>query len=830
MLKSKEINTMRLYFPDRMMESLGNPLFYPLTIVEAPMGYGKTTLIMEYLKRNQIRTHMLRVYNKSTDIFWRAFAAQVANVDEDCAKCVLSLGLPNDAITMYEILSRFSGIQLQSETVILIDDYHLLENSDLNTFFECLSESMPSHLHIILTARFTNFKRSEELALKACMKHITKETFEWNCDEISKYFSRCGISLKQEQGEYLYSTTEGWISAIKLLMLEYASKNHFSTVGSIFNLIETAVYLPLEKEKKEFLLSMCLFDSFTLPQAKYMCPDSSAVIILSDLIKNNIFVTYERSSKTYTVHRIFLDFLREELDKQTGRKIALYKNAADWFMTSEDYQKARDYYFLCEDFDGLLTALEKDTSIDYSASDKDILKRYIEVCPDNVKEHHHLAMLKIALPMFIHNEIILFNKICSELENSINKDTYLSQELQNKYFGELELIKGLAAFNNIHEMSLHYVRAWELLQGPTGIYCNKIHWNFGSPSILYLYHRESGMLMSNVEALKEGLPLYNALTGGHGTGGEFVMEGEYYFNTGDFESAEISLQKAVLAARTSDETNILLCTEFLQIRLDFIRGNYAAVLYRLSEMRATMADRKLYNYLHTVEICEGFVYTWIGNHQKIPVKLLEADPKTLRLGFPALGIYNILLGKAMLLRGEYYKLIGSDDYFNTIASVFQNIMGIIYNNIHISAAFFLILHHDEAIKRLKLALSAAVPDKIYMPFAENYDYIKPLLKELSSDAGYHEDIIEIVRLSDIFKSGKERITASSGSKNMKLTKREMEIARLASAGLSNSEIGDQLFISENTVKSALKSVYSKLSVNNRIKLKEYLTDIDQKSY
>jgi len=58
----------------------------------------------------------------------------------------------------------------------------------------------------------------------------------------------------------------------------------------------------------------------------------------------------------------------------------------------------------------------------------------------------------------------------------------------------------------------------------------------------------------------------------------------------------------------------------------------------------------------------------------------------------------------------------------------------------------------------------------------------------------------------------------------KLTQREIEIARLAAAGMTNSEIGKQLFISSNTVKMALKSVYAKLSINNRVLLKRCLND------
>ena len=132
-------------------------------------------------------------------------------------------------------------------------------------------------------------------------------------------------------------------------------------------------------------------------------------------------------------------------------------------------------------------------------------------------------------------------------------------------------------------------------------------------------------------------------------------------------------------------------------------------------------------------------------------------------------------------------------------------MGMIYNDIYMAAANFMIFRHDEALKRLKKALAAAVPDKMYMPFAENCDYIGQLLEELSADAEYRDDICEILGLCKVFKSGKEKIVAGGlCNGRAALSKREMEIARLASAGFSNNEIGTQLYISENTVKSAFE--------------------------
>ncbi len=55
----------------------------------------------------------------------------------------------------------------------------------------------------------------------------------------------------------------------------------------------------------------------------------------------------------------------------------------------------------------------------------------------------------------------------------------------------------------------------------------------------------------------------------------------------------------------------------------------------------------------------------------------------------------------------------------------------------------------------------------------------------------------------------------------KLTPREREIVAMVSLGLKNKAIAERLFISENTVRHHLTSIFSKLSVTSRLELMLY---------
>lgn len=826
MPEARQYNTKGLYFPSRITKALDGILDHPLTIIEAPIGYGKTTAVREYLRNAEVDMLWQGVYDSSTVSFWNGFARLFCELDGDRSQSLAHLRLPDDDISRHEVIKLIKDIKLPEKTVLVIDDYHHVNIPGVNSFIEFLAENKINNLHMVLTARIAKFQRLEELALKGYLNHITKETFELMPKEIKAYYRACGITLGDSEAQQLYADTEGWISALHLIMLEYVAGGSYTPAQSIYKLIEKAVYIPLPEEIKEFLVTLCIFDSFTLKQATYMWGKQNAGRFLDRLTGNNSFVKYDSRYKTYHIHTIFTEFLKEVLErKEVSHQKNLYKKAARWFMENGHYLSARNYYYECGDFDGILLALEEDKSNNYTALNKDLLKKYMAECPDKVKSRHHYALLIYAMHLFVHKELELFHETCSQLSVNIERDEGLDPGRRNRLLGEFELLLSFAEFNDLKKMSARHQKAWQLLNQPTSIYDTGTNWTFGSPSVLSLYYRESGRLEEHIRDLKEAMPHFSRLTKGDGSGAEYAMEAESCFNQGDFENAEISAQKALLKAQSAMDQNIAFSAQYFQILIAFMKGNLSRVMELMNKMHEDMASSKENNFIHTVEICEGCIYAYLDQKGKIPERLLEVDLGKPRLKFPAYPFYNVMYGRMLLIKGEYLKLIGSAEHFISICSVFSNLLGYIYTYIYLAAAYRKIFREDEALSSVKKALDIAMPDRQYMLFVENCDYIKPLLEKIAAEGSYREDIAKIMTLYKTFRRSKEQmIKKYFTDEKPKLTQREMEIARLAAAGMTNAEIGRKLFISSNTVKMTLKSIFAKLSINSRVLLQQHLSD------
>lgn len=824
MSKQKKYNTGIKYFPENLKLEMKKITLYPCTLVEAPMGYGKTTVVREYFKK--IDEHVLwqKIYDDSVFGFWIEFCNLFSKFDESCFQSLLKIGFPNNSESREKVICLIKSISFKSEIFIVFDDYHLIDSEEVNNFIEFLILKEITNIHLVLTARFTRFFNLEELKLKGYLHHITKEMLEFSPRDIVNYYKLCGINIKDKDGNKYYAYTEGWVSALYLLMLNYNEKEKFKMVESITKLIENGVYIKFSDEIKEFLLNFCFIDSFTLKQAEHMWQQRNTEKILAEIISKNAFVYYDGITKVYQIHKIFSDFLKDILEnKNEDYKNCLYKKAARWYIETGDYVTAMRYFYISKDYDSLLNALEKDKGHSFYNEQKAILIQFYEDCPMEIMFNHPVALLVYALCFFTFNEIELFNKACNGLVLVLQSNNSLSLSNINEIMGEFELLLCFSEYNDIMKMYEHINNSYKLLQhNPATFIDTRDGWTFGSSSVLYMYHRNIGDLQNEVRYLKEALPLYYQLTKGHGKGGEYVMEAESFFNCGDFDNAEIKAHKVLSYLSSHEQEDIILCAIFLKSRIAVVKNDYPHCAKMLQELREEMEDKKCYNIMNSVDLCDAYIQTMFQQKEGIPEWIAEGDFNSSKLYYPAKSFFNIVYGRVLLIKGEYLKLLGSADQFIDEASVFPNLLGHIYSYIYMAASNDRIYKRDKALEALNKALEISMPDNIYMPFVENSDYIKPLLIEIKNHSVFKEQINDILKIYESYEKSIQQITNKYFKQvKIELTEREMEIVQLVIEGMSNKEVGENLYISENTVKTILKRVFEKYNISSRTMLKQY---------
>ncbi|MDN5300364.1 MAG: LuxR family transcriptional regulator, maltose regulon positive regulatory protein [Clostridiales bacterium] len=825
-MNGKRYHTKELYFTPRLLKTLERIWAYPLTIVEAPMGYGKTTAVKYFLERAEADVLWLKVYDELIDHFWDEFAGLFDSFNEDLYRRLIQIGVPNDAVSLRETLKLLGSLELKKPCVLVIDDYHLIDSPEINHFITTLAANEIDALRIVLTGRYTKLHHLEELVLKGLLYHVTKENLEMTEGEIIDYYHACGVSIDGEQAKWLFNATEGWISALYLMMLSYIEEGVLEPPESIYKLIEKIVYTPLSENEKALMAMLSIFDNFTLKQARFIWDDESVQRVLENTVQKNAFINYDVRTKFYQIHSLFREYLREVLEtKSPDFKAHLYRQAAAWYSKQQDFFTARQFWHACGDFEAILQSIKTEKVKNSTLQSVTALYQYIQECPVAIKRRYPYALLIMATHMILHNEFQTFGILCKEVAENIGTNNDFSVTQRQAIYGELELMRGIAAFNDLDQMAAHFERAWDLLGKSTAIFDINSDWTHGSPSILYLYYRESGKLQTHLNIMIEKLPRYRRLTKAHGNGAEYMMEAEWHYHRGDFVNAEIALNRAIHMAQSSDQWSIELSGIYLQMRIDLMKQDYYHMFELLHRMREEMTNRVEYQYLHKVELCEISFYAQLDQKFKIPESLGRPERGDIRLLHANYAMFNIIYGRVMLINERYTELLGSVPHFLKIASIYPTLLGSIYTYLYAAAANWKLKRVDAARADLEKALSIAMPDQLYMPFVENADYLEPLLKERLFSEQFREDAERVLELYQSYASAKEAVKQKYFPEEKdKLTEREYEVALLASQGHTNKEIADKLYISQNTVKFALKSIFAKLSIKSRALLKQHFND------
>jgi len=817
----------QIYIRKSLSRSLQGIWEYPLTVLQAPMGYGKTTAVREFLQGCQAQVLWQSVFDSSVAAFWKGFCHLLIGIDPDCAQRLAAIGVPGDRVFREEAVELLSGVKFADPTVIVIDDYHYLSAPGIDRFFERLTLSNIPGLHIVIVSRNKFGENTAELALKGYCLVLDRRQFELTPAETADYCKLYGVRLKEAEAAFLEEYAEGWISAIYLCIQGYRQTGRLERQpASLHDLIDRVIYQPCSHEIKEFLTAISVYDNFSLAQAENIWQKGDAGELLSRLTAFNAFITFDQSSGIYSLHNIFSAYLRHIFDRQElARRQALWKLAGEWYVSAGNHISAMEHFYKAGDFEQLMGTLDIAHSAESIRQPKEIIIRYFEECPVEIMQRHLRAGFRHAFFLFMVNEPARFSRHVSELQHFINASSALDAENRRKLLGELAIIKGITAYNDVDAMLAQFETAWELLQGPSLVGDPKGSLTLGAPSMIYSYYRESGGLQATVQTVLQKISYFYRLSGDHGYGSEYFMEAELYYNTGDFENAEITAHKALQAAKSKNQTAIIIGASFLLMRLALVKGDWRYIYDTLRQTRELVKQQDFYPNIHTQDMSEGFLFACLGRRGRIPSWIAEGDLPGL-LPPPCHPFCHIIRLKTLLADGRHREAVGIADALVATVGYFHNLLAMIYIYCCQAAALEKLGRRQEALGILEKAIVIAAPDNVIMPFVENYEYLAELLAALQPTCPQRNVIVRIRKIAppiiETWQGIRTKMEEAEGK--LRLSPREKEIAGLVAAGLSNPAIGKQLNIAEDTVKKTLKKMFLKLGVGSRTALTRIITE------
>ena len=815
----KKLNS--LYFSARLQQLLAQLALAGTTLVVAPMGYGKTLAVNHFLQaREQSGQVVIRqsIYGAGREAFWQG--VQRAWELEPLGAALAQQPMPVDTNSRALILELFTKLLPKQACYWFIDDLHLLEDKAASEFIYALSKADFPQLHLLLVSRGQIFSQAQLISLGQQVFTLDKQDLALRREELTEYSQRCGLAIAARLLDELHEACEGWVSIVYLNFLAYSKYQHLVLdSSSVYEMIAFVLLKPLARAQQKLLLLMGQPEEFT-PQQIVFVNGGDCEKDIEQLLEYNAFII-PLANGNLRCHHMLKQATRHAfaLLPETEQRQA-FRQFGKWYVQQRDFEEALDWLYRGQDFAGLLAAVQELCDWSMRAEHKAHLFDWLNDCPQKILWQYPQAVLILMRRMFSLNMLQEMLQVKEWYVTALERNTYLTIEERNNYYGELEIILSFLAFNSITGMSEHHRRAYRLLSCAPQTLSKQGVWSFGAPSLLGLYLRDSGALQQTLEDMYACMPPYYLLSNWHGAGAAELTEAEALLLQGRIDEMDICLRKAGYLAQKHGQECITLCCDFLAMQRDMLKGERTEQIEKYRRHEGSAWQQSML--LNTADMCVGFYYALLGETQYLPQWLTSMEFDEAVVLYPARPCRNFIAAQCLLAQQRYTELLVRYDDLLAECRPYNNFLCQLYLLVQKACAFAGLGAQAKAQTALHKALAMAVPDRLVLPFAQNSTLLEPLLqKEL---AGEQRELVErILALGEQLAAGRRRLcmTAAERSLLAELSELELQIAQLAAARHTNKEIAAALNLREGTIKQYLNRIFLKLDIATETKNKRH---------
>lgn len=334
-----------------------------LTLISAPAGYGKTTLVAEWIANLQSS-----IPNRKPNIAWlsldeadndpvrflRYFVAAFQQIDESLGAQTQSLlempDLPPLSSLFDDLLNDL--VEVNIPFVIILDDFHAITNPRIHTAVEYFLDHQPAFIHLVLTTRADPPLPLARLRAGGLMTELRARDLRFTLDETRQLFNQVmHLDLPHEAVHAIDARTEGWAAGLQLAALvlrDQPDRQEFLSAfgGSHRYVVDYLLEEVLKRqpsETREFLIKTSVLRRFNAGLCQAVTGNAAAIEILAQLERTNLFILpLDETRGWYRYHPLFAEALRLGLEQPDKAKI--HECAADWYERQGFLREALEYW------------------------------------------------------------------------------------------------------------------------------------------------------------------------------------------------------------------------------------------------------------------------------------------------------------------------------------------------------------------------------------------------------------------------------------------------------------------------------------------------------
>src|SRR5574340_458298 len=356
----------------RLQAKLGASLDYPLTLVCASTGFGKTTALLE-LSSLFPHTYWYTITEPDRDptLFLAHLISALQPASSALIKRLEEGGGHNVSAAILTGLINQLTTDLEEEAVLILDDYHLVgDGSDINDWLEQLVDQRPPKLHVAVSCRqipetpeFIRWRVKGDLLL------IGQGELEFTAPESCALFSEhYHYPITGEQGQTLFNYTGGWIIGLQMIWQRLQSSHSKrldailaalpTALSDVFSFLAQEVLMRQPEEVQHFLLSSAVLRQMDAESCDHLLGIDQSRAILQQLADQGLFISSDDQG-SYRYQRLFQDFLISQAGTRPDALQELHRKAAEYFTITGNYEEAVYHHFCHGDMAEAARLIEK---------------------------------------------------------------------------------------------------------------------------------------------------------------------------------------------------------------------------------------------------------------------------------------------------------------------------------------------------------------------------------------------------------------------------------------------------------------------------------------
>ncbi len=447
-----------LVIRERLVRRIEDAKRHRLTLVAAPAGFGKTTLLASWIHGAGIPFGWVTLDSGDDDLirFWIYTITAIERVFPGVGVGALALlKLPQSPPIEAVLIALINSVaQATSDGVLILDDFHLVSSPVVLGSVSFLIDNLPSRLHLVIATRADPALPMARLRTRGQLIEIRAADLRFTSDEAATFLNRAvGSSLSSSDVSALETRTEGWIAGLQLAALSLQGHDDVggfvkAFTGShrfVVDYLAQEVLARLPAPVQSFLLETSILDRLTGSLAEAVTGQSDGDRTLEQLEQANLFlVPLDDERRWYRYHQLFADVLRHRVQRaQPHRVPELHSSASAWFEEQGFVREAIKHALAADDVARYVALVDRAAPSFLGRGEIVTVRGWLAAIPlDLIRARTRLAVIQGWL-LYFEGELDSAEALLQNIESQIAE----SGSAESEALGAIATIRAFIALN-----------------------------------------------------------------------------------------------------------------------------------------------------------------------------------------------------------------------------------------------------------------------------------------------------------------------------------------------------------------------------------------------